>query len=125
MVTPRRRRGAASLSELSGLIRADLATATERGASDATRLLFGFADDFHGSPRPGLLALIAADPPSTADRRFDAALAGLAEHFAAEAGLPRPAWIDAPGRFAEPWWFVTDRRAFHAYVFAQSPAAFA
>jgi transcriptional regulator with XRE-family HTH domain len=124
VVTPHQRRGAASLFELSGLIRADLAVGTERGARDATRLLFGFADDFRGSPRPGKLALIETDPPSTADLRFDAALAGLAEYFAAEAGLPAPSWASAPGRFVEPWWFVTDRPAFHAYVLASSPAAF-
>ncbi len=125
VVTPRVRRGAASLSELSGLIHADLATAGERAERDATRLLFGFADDFRGSPRPGKLALIEADPPATGDLRFDAALAGLAEFFASEAGLAVPPWTGAPGRFVEPWWFVTDRPAFHAYVLASTPASFA
>jgi transcriptional regulator with XRE-family HTH domain len=122
VVSPRVRRGAASLSELAGLIRTDLATAGTRAEHDATRLLFGFADDFRGSPRPGKLALIQADPPATGDLRFDAALAGLAEFFASEAGLVAPPWTGAPGRFVEPWWFVTDRPAFHAYVLANTPA---
>ena len=61
----------------------------------------------------------------TGDVRFDAALAGLAEFFAAEAQIPVPEWVDGDGRFAEPWWFVTSRPAFHAYVLAQTPSSFA
>jgi transcriptional regulator with XRE-family HTH domain len=118
---PRLRRGAASLAELAQVIRADLA---DSRASDALRLLFGFADDFRPSSRPGKLVLLAAEPPPTGDPRFDAALAGLGEFFAQEAGVPVPAWVNAPGRFVEPWWFVASRPAFHAYVLANTPAAF-
>jgi transcriptional regulator with XRE-family HTH domain len=47
---PRIRRGAASLAELARTIEQDLDGGRER---DALRLLFGFADDFRGSSRPG------------------------------------------------------------------------
>jgi len=122
IVRPRMRRGAASLTDLAKTIHEDLSAGEEQ---NATRLLFGFADDFRGSSRPGRSALVAAEPPSTGDPRFDAALAASAEFFAAEAGIEVPAWVDGPDRFVEPWWFVASRPAFHAYTLAHTPAAFA
>jgi transcriptional regulator with XRE-family HTH domain len=119
---PRVRRGASSLAELSRTISEDLAIGEE---NDALRLLFGFADDFRGSSRPGRIALIAQQPPPTGDARFDAALAGVAELFAAEAGIAAPPWVNGPERFVEPWWFVASRPAFNAYTLANTPACFA
>jgi transcriptional regulator with XRE-family HTH domain len=122
VVRPRTRRGAASLAELAPTIAEELAANEEQ---DAIRLLFGFADDFRGSPRPGRIALIAAEPPTTGDRRFDAALAGTAEFFAAEGDIQIPDWVDGEQRFVEPWWFIASRPAFHAYTLANTPAVFA
>lgn len=122
LARPRVRRGAASLAELAATIERDLAQSREQ---DALRLLFGFADDFRGSSRPGRAALLADEPPLTGDARFDAALAGVAELFAAEAAIAAPAWVDGPGRFVEPWWFVASRPAFHAYTLAHTPALLA
>jgi transcriptional regulator with XRE-family HTH domain len=119
---PRVRRGAASLAELADTIAEDL----ERGREDdALRLLFGFADDFRGSSRAGRVALLSDEPPPAGDPRFDAALAGVAELFAAEGAIPAPAWVDGPGRFVEPWWFVASRTEFHAYTLANTPAVLA
>jgi hypothetical protein len=115
------RRGAWSLAEVADAMREDLADGLE---DDAVRLLFGFADDFRGSGDDAKAALIRDEPPPTGDLRFDAALAGEAEFFATEAGLPVPEWTTRPGRFAEPWWFVTSMQAFHAYVLSQTPVAF-
>ncbi|MGA3185429.1 MAG: helix-turn-helix transcriptional regulator [Candidatus Dormibacteria bacterium] len=117
---PRTRPGVASLAELAEVIHADLAASRE---GHALRQLVGFTDGFRASSRPGRLALTGAEPPSTGDRRFDAALAGLAEFCAADAGLPVPSWVNAPGRFVEPFWFVARGPAFHAYVLARTPAA--
>jgi len=122
LALPRVRRGAASLTELSTTISEDLLSDRE---GDALRLLFGFADDFRGSSRPGRIALIAGEPPRTGDPRFDAALAGIAEFFAAEAAIAAPAWVNDRGRFLEQWWFVASRPAFHAYTLARTPALFA
>jgi len=119
---PRIRRGAASLAELSATISDDL---TRDHEDDALRLLYGFADDFRGSSRPGQIALLADEPPPTGDERFDAVLAGAAEFFASEAAITAPAWVNGPGRFVEPWWFVASRPAFHAYTLANTPACFA
>lgn len=122
LARPRMRRGAASLAELAQTIKEDLEQGQEQ---DALRLLFGFADDFRGSSRPGRIALLRDEPPSTADARFDAALAGVAEFFASEGALSAPAWVNEPGRFVEPWWFVATLPAFHAYTLANTPAVFA
>jgi transcriptional regulator with XRE-family HTH domain len=119
---PRTRRGAASLGELSQAIQQDVEDGREQ---DALRLLFGFADDFRGSSRPGAIELIADEPAATGDPRFDAALAGVAEFFAAERGIPAPDWVDQPNRFVEPLWFVASRPAFDAYTLANTPATFA
>ena len=119
---PRVRRGAASLAELSQTIEEDLKQDQE---ADALRLLFGFADDFRGSSRPGRIALLRDEPSDTGDARFDAALAGAAEFFAAEGAIPAPGWVNGSGRFVEPWWFVASLPAFHAYTLANTPASFA
>lgn len=122
LARPRMRRGAASLAVLAATIADDLREDRER---DAVRLLFGFADDFRGSSRPGRIALIRDEPPATGDSRFDAALAGIAEFFAAEGAIPAPAWAEGPTRFVEPWWFLASRPAFHAYTLAHTPAVLA
>jgi len=116
------RRGAASLEQLAPAIAEDLSREREQ---DALRLLFGFADDFRGSSRPGKIALLQAEPPTTEDARFDAALAGAAEFFAREGNIPPPRWVDEPDRFVEPWWFVASSPAFEAYTLAHTPAVFA
>ncbi len=116
------RRGAASLADIAGIMREDLAKGRTQ---DALRLLFGFADDFRGSSDAGKALLIAGEPPPTGDGGFDALLAGAAEFFAREVGLPAPEWADGPARYAEPWFFVASGPALHAYVLARTPIAFA
>jgi transcriptional regulator with XRE-family HTH domain len=119
---PRLRRGAASLRVLAEQIREDIGQGRDR---DALRLMFGFADDFRASSRAGKLALIEQEPPPTGDARFDAALAGVAEHFAREAGIAAPTWTQKPYRCVEPWWFVSSRPELDAYTLAHTPAVFA
>lgn len=119
---PRTRRGALPLSGIAPVMAADLAEHRER---DALRLLYGFADDFRGSSLPGKRELLRDEPPPTGDPRFDAALAGAAEHFAREAEVAAPDWVEQPGRFVEPWWFVSSVPALDAYVLAHTPAVFA
>jgi hypothetical protein len=121
-VRPRVRRGAESLGEIAQIMREDLNKGEE---DDALRLVFGFADDFRGSSRPGRIALLCEEPPPTGAPRFDAALAGAAEFFAREAEIAAPSWVDGPDRFVEPWWFVSSRPAFDAYVLQHTPAVFA
>lgn len=119
---PRTRRGALSLSGIAPVMAIDLAEGKER---DALRLLYGFADDFRASSLPGKRTLLHDEPPPTGDSRFDAALAGAAELFAREAEIAPPDWVEQPGRFVEPWWFVSSAPALDAYVLAHTPAVFA
>ena len=69
----------------------------------------------------------ADGPPGIEEsmRRFDAAIAALAEFLCTEAGLPYPAWTEDEKRFAEPWWFVSGLRGFEATALRDSPIAFA
>ncbi len=122
LVRPRMRTGAASLEQIARQMRADLENGRE---DDALRLIFGFADDVRASSRPGKLALLQPEPPTTGNARFDAALAGCAEYFAREAGMLPPNWVEQPSRFVEPWWFVSSRPEFDAYTLAHTPAVFA
>jgi transcriptional regulator with XRE-family HTH domain len=122
LARPRVRRGAASLEQLSPEIEQELAHGRER---DALRMIFGFADDFRGSPRAGQAMLLSEEPPLTGDRRFDAALAGTAEFFAREVAIPAPRWVDGSQRFVEPWWFVSSKSSLDAYTLAHTPAVFA
>jgi hypothetical protein len=115
------RRGAQSLAELAETMREDLAAGQEQ---DALRLIFGFADDFRGSSDAGKALLIADEPAPTGGSGFDALLAGAAEFFAREAGLPAPAWVNGPRRFAVPWYFVAASTGLHAYVLAHTPVTF-
>jgi len=119
---PRTRRGASSLANIATTIAQDLESDDEQSA---LRLIFGFADDFRGSSRPGQIELVQEEPSPTGNSRFDAILAATAEFFATEAGIAIPSWIHESSRFVEPWWFVASRPAFHAYTLAHTPAVFA
>lgn len=58
----------------------------------------------HGTVR---VALCVTPPPTVGDRRFDAALAALADHRLGEEDLPRPDWVDEEWRRTEEPWVVS------------------
>lgn len=118
LAQPVLRRGAESITEVSRELREILHQEGERGA---WRRLLDFVDDFRGSARPGQEWLVAEEPPSCGDARFDAAVAALVEFLCDEAGLNWPRWTDAPGRFVEPWWFVSGLRGYEAMALRDSP----
>lgn len=115
---PMVRRGAEPLVAVSRELRDILQQEGERGA---WRRLLDFVDDVRGSPRPGQEWLVTAEPPSCGDARFDAAMAALVEFLCDEVGLPWPGWTDAPGRFIEPWWFVSGLPGYEAMALRDSP----
>ncbi|MGH9091568.1 MAG: GNAT family N-acetyltransferase [Acidimicrobiales bacterium] len=53
---------------------------------------------------------------------IDPAAAAFYEHT--EAGIPWPSWTSGPGRFAEPWWFVSGLPGFEAMALRDSPIEF-
>ncbi len=89
---------------------------------ESFRWVTGFIADFDRAPAP---EMVAEEPGSTADPRWDALLAATAEHVCYHHGLPVPAWSAAPGRFLERWWFVSPYRSVHASAMVATPAAFA
>jgi len=88
----------------------------------ARRLLVQLNDDLaseHGAVR---VALTVTPPATTGDRRFDAYIAALAEHYLVEERLPRPSWIGEPARYLdEPW--IVDRFA-DADIESRTPPTF-
>ncbi len=121
-IRPKVRRGAVPIAEVADQVTVLLA---DDGQVSAWRRLLDFVDDFRGSPTAGKRWLLQDAPSSCGDRRFDAAIAALAELLCSEAELPYPVWTDDPERFAEPWWFVSGLRGFEAMALRDSPISFA
>jgi transcriptional regulator with XRE-family HTH domain len=120
-IRPKVRRGAVPMAAVSRDLRRILRHEGERGA---WRRLLDFLDDFRASPRAGQAWLVAEEPRPCGDARFDAAMAAMAELLCDEAGLPWPDWTSGPGRFAEPWWFVSGLAGFEAMALRDSPIEF-
>ncbi len=93
-------------------------------------------EDFHGIYRkivhevprflmavePECRAAVLETAPSLTGTRWDALLAGLAEHLAGLHGLEAPAWCDEPERFVAPPWVVMEAVGSRSVV--RAPAAF-
>ena len=76
------------------------------GEERAFRALIGFSDGLAAAEPAVRVALCVAEPAPTGDRRFDAALAGLAEHNLRSGHLPVPRWVGAAERAVGPAWIV-------------------
>jgi transcriptional regulator with XRE-family HTH domain len=68
--------------------------------------------------------MVAADPPSTGDERWDAFIGALTEWLTVRHGLPTPAWSRRPERYLDYGWWVTPMASLHAWEYAGSPASF-
>lgn len=86
------------------------------------RLISEFLEEYRHQPPAGRAALLAEEPPSTADERWDVLLAALAEHLAARDGRGVPAW--AAGRRLEVFWFPFNTAAARVDAFVHAPASF-
>lgn len=87
------------------------------------RLVFEFlrgaADDGHP-----LRLLVAAEPESTGDDRFDALLAAVAEHLCVHGGIAAPGWVHQPHRFLHGLWWIADLPSARAQALVNAPASF-
>jgi transcriptional regulator with XRE-family HTH domain len=88
------------------------------------RLCLQFIDDYREAEPAARAGLLRAAPGSTGDERWDAFLAGLAEHLAYHDGLRIPRWTQRGDRFLKRWWFLSDLPSVMASALAESPAAF-
>lgn len=70
----------------------------------AFRALIGLNDELAVATKPIRVALCVAVPAPCGDECYDAAIAGLVEHYLTKDRLPVPDWVYEPRRFlAEPW----------------------
>lgn len=70
----------------------------------AFRALIGLSDELAAASKPLRVALCVAVPAPCGDERYDAAIAGLVEHYLSKDRLPVPDWVGEPRRIlAEPW----------------------
>lgn len=83
-----------------------------------------FADRFRHVDAATQRRMVAAEPPSTGDRRWDVFVAALAEWLSVQANLTTPAWTDHSDRFLRRGWWVVPVAALRAWEYAGSPAPF-
>jgi len=90
--------------------------------SDRWCLVAEFLEEFRWEPTESRKELLAAEPPSTGDERWDVLLAALAEHLAARDGRGAPAWSEP--RRLRPFWFPFNTPAARVDAVVHAPAAF-
>lgn len=86
------------------------------------RLLAEFLEEYRWEPVDQRLALLADEPGSTGDQRWDVFLAALAEHLAARDERRAPAWAEE--RSLRQFWFPFNTRAARVDAIVHAPAAF-
>lgn len=86
------------------------------------RMIAEFLEEYRHEPEDVRQELLAAEPPTTGDERWDVFLAALAEHLAARDHRGGPLWAD--NRRLRQFWFPFDTRAARADAIVHAPAAF-
>lgn len=95
------------------------------GRDEAAFRTFLSLNDSLGLVTPGLkVVLTISDPGTTGSPRFDALIAGLAEHVLDRGHLPVPEWTEDPSRFLVDDWFVDDSPYARAHDRETAPRAF-
>lgn len=88
------------------------------------KLVLEFVRGYVESDAADRPSLIAEPPPLTGHRGWDATVAALADHYAAEDRLARPRWVDEPARTTFPPFAVVDTPGVRTMALVHSPAAF-
>lgn len=86
------------------------------------RLIAEFLEEYRHEPTAERAELLADEPPSTGDDRWDVFLAGLAEHLATREGRGVAAW--ASGRRLAVFWFPFNTAAARVDAMVHAPAGF-
>ena len=102
----------------------DLAVYLSQTTDEKTRwkTFWEFLEEYRWEPHDIQAALLLDEPPSVGDERWDALLAALAEHLAAQRDLAPPSWADL--RVLERPWFPAELRVQRADALVHAPAAF-
>jgi hypothetical protein len=93
-----------------------------RSESEWWRLVAEFLEEYRWEPMESRHQLLAAEPSSTGDPRWDVLPAALAEHLAARDGRGAPPWSES--RRLERFWFPFNTPAARVDAVVHAPAAF-
>jgi hypothetical protein len=86
------------------------------------KLVWEFLEEYRWEPTGIQPSLLHDEPASVGDERWDALLAALAEHLAAQHDLAPPAWSEL--RVLRRPWFPAELRIQRADALVWAPAAF-
>jgi hypothetical protein len=95
------------------------------GVDDAKtrwKLVWEFLEEYRWEPDDIQRSLLHDEPPTTGDERWDALLAALAEHLAAQHDLAAPEWTEI--RVLPRPWFPAELETQRADALVWAPAAF-
>jgi hypothetical protein len=103
---------------------AELASRLAGMADDKLRwkLVWEFLEEYRWEPSGGQPSLLEEEPPPIGDERWDALLAALAEHLAAQHDLAPPEWAEL--RVLRRPWFPAQLKVQRAEALVRAPAAF-
>jgi hypothetical protein len=103
---------------------ADLASYLAEAADDRTRwkLVWEFLEEYRWEHADVQSVLLREEPAPVGDERWDALLAALAEHLAAQRDLAPPTWAEM--RVLRRPWFPAELRVQRADALVRAPAAF-
>jgi hypothetical protein len=86
------------------------------------KLVWEFLEEYRWEPPAGQPSLLQEEPPLIGDDRWDALLAALAEHLAAQRDLAPPEWAEL--RVLRQPWFPAELKVQRAEALVWAPAAF-
>lgn len=102
----------------------DLAGRLAREADEKTRwkLVWEFLEEYRWEEADRQPALLQEEPSAVGDERWDALLAAIAEHLAAQHDLAPPPWAEL--RVLVRPWFPAELKVQRADALVRAPAAF-
>jgi hypothetical protein len=86
------------------------------------KLVWEFLEEYRWEPDDVQPSLLRDEPPTAGDERWDALLAALAEHLAAQHDLAAPEWTEI--RVLQRPWFPAELEIQRADALVWAPAAF-
>jgi hypothetical protein len=86
------------------------------------KLVWEFLEEYRWEPAAGQPSLLREEPAPIGDDRWDALLAALAEHLAAQHDLAPPEWAEL--RVLRRPWFPAELKVQRAEALVWAPAAF-
>ena len=86
------------------------------------KLVWEFLEEYRWEPATGQPSLLREEPVPIGDDRWDALLAALAEHLAAQHDLAPPEWAEL--RVLRRPWFPAELKVQRAEALVWAPAAF-